>query len=419
MNHPILQRVEILFNQRRFKEAITELKNYLSQYPDDFYAAYYLSNAYLMDNQGKEARSIAQGLLEENPESSMVLFLLAQIDMLESRFDEAETKAETLIAKHPEDANNYTLLAKIKFQQRYLDKSMFYVNKALEIDAENVEAHNFRVLVAQQIGEDVSAQESIGEVLAMDPQNATSIANQGIQLLNQNKVSESLEKFKEALAIEPTNYLAQHGMKEALKSKNLLYRGFYQYQRAASKLSGNKLWFIIIGSYIGLQMLNRAAANTTGATQMILTILVIGIVSLFLLSWVINPLMNLYLFTNKYGRILLTEDDKTMAQATGLSLIFALTCIALHFLFPEMEWLLLAILFGGLMIPAGTHLLPQRSENRKKLKVFGIAILGIGLLGYFIALGGEGLLFRLSLFGLLGYQFYFNKVMIDDYARRY
>ena len=419
MKHPIIQRVEILFNQNRYPEAITELKNYLSQYPDDFLAAYYLASGYLMTNQGVEARGIAQGLFEQNPESNIVLFLLAQVDLLEDRKEEAEEKATQLIQLDPENDDNYLLLAKIKYKQRYLDKAMFNVNKALELNAENIEAHNFRVIIAQQTGATESANESIEEVMAMDPGNVTSMANQGLQLLNQGKVKLALDKFKEALSIEPTNYLAQHGMKEALKSRNPLYKLFYLYQRQISKLGGNKIWFVIIGSYIGLQVLNRAADNAEGLLKVVLTAIVIIIISLFLLSWIINPMMNLILFTNKYGLVLLTEKDKTMAKATGLSLIFALTCVLLHFFLPDQEWLILAILFGGLMIPAGTFLLPQREQNQKKLKYFGVGILIIGLIGYFCILVGVGTVFNLALLGLLGYQFYFNKVMIDDYARRF
>ena len=97
MNHPIVQRAEILLNQKRYRQAVDELSTYLASYPQDYVASYYLANAYLLNDQGKEARAIAEGLLNENPESTMVIYLLAQIDILEERYDEAERKALALI----------------------------------------------------------------------------------------------------------------------------------------------------------------------------------------------------------------------------------------------------------------------------------------------------------------------------------
>ena len=419
INHPIIQRVEILFRQKRYQDAINTLKDYLAQYPDDFYASYYLANAYLFTYKGKEARIIAQQLLVDNPESDQILYLLAQIDILEERNEEAESKARELIQRNAEDPDHYILLGRIKYRQRYLDDALSYIEQALELDAQNIEAHNLRILITQQIGASRAAQDSIDEILAIDPENPTTIANQGIQHLHQGKVNDALDEFKEALSIQPTNEIARYGMKEALKSKNIIYRLFSLYERNMAKLSGNKIWIFIIGSYIALQLINRAAENTEGISKLIFTVLTVTIVSLFLLTWVVNPLMNLVLFTNRYGKILLNDDEKKMAKMTGLSLSLAILFGILAAVFPATPIINLAILFAGLMIPSGTFLIPHRDNNRKKLRVFGLSIFIAGLIGFLLLYLNIPLIFYLALFGLLGYQFYFNKVIIDDYARRF
>jgi tetratricopeptide (TPR) repeat protein len=418
MMHAIHLRAETLIKQGRYEEAIKSLSAHLTQYSDDAFAKYLLAYSFLLTNKIKEGRPIAETLMAEDPEQNYVVRLLAEMDLAEDKYGDAETKANFLVTMDPGNADAYILLSRVKYLQRYYDVALKHIDRALELDADSDEALNLRIRITDMMGDYDEVKASLNELLNRNPENPTTLANLGMQQLNEGKVSEALETFSKALSLQPTNMLARHGMMEALKSRFFVYRLFFQYQKLMSKLSGKQAWLFIIGTYIGARVLGRIADQTNGTLQIIMNAVVIIIAITFFLSWVINPLMNLYLSMNKYGRLLLDEDDKKMGNLTGLSLLVSLTSLGL-FLFFGLDWAFMAmLLFLGLMIPTGTYLMPQTEEKQKKLKFFGISIFIFGLLGIVFS-KATGIFFLIAILGLLGYQFYFNRLMINSFSRKF
>ena len=419
MSSPISLKVDLLLKQNRAKEAITLLRNHLALHPDDIKSQLQLALALYLNHELRESREMAETLLAEHPMEFGIVNLLAELDISEEKLDDAEKKGKYLLDLDPENPHFHLLMARIKEGQRYYDTALRHLNKALELDPGHVDALNFKAVIASRIGDKVEVTESINELLSLDPENPTSIANHGLQLLQQGKVKDALVRFEEALSLQPSNPLARHGMQEALKSKFWIYRMFFSYKQFISKLSGNQAWLFIIGTYIGYRLLAKAAENAEGLLKTLLTILVIAIAATFLLSWVINPLMNLFLWTNKYGQILLDKEAKTMSKFTGISLLLSLIFIATYFILGNVGFLVAGAFFAGMMIPAGTFLLPTTEEKQKKLRTFALIILGLGVSGLILPAEAGNLLFWGAILGLLGYQFYFNRMMINDFSRKF
>lgn len=414
--HPTYIQAETLLRQGKTDEAIKRLQAHLAEFPEDDHAKYLLAWAYYLSNRLPEARTAAELLFAEDPEQPQLVNLLAEIDLAEDKYDDAESKAKFLISADPNSADPYILLARIKFLQRNYDAALLNTNKALELDAENKEALNLKVRVSDTLGHYAEAQRSIDDLLYLDPENPTTLANLGLQRLNDGKITEALEHFSQALSIQPTNMLARHGMMEALKSRFWIYRLFYHYQKLMSRLSAGNSWAIIIGTYLVARILGGMAEASQGKIQFILNALVILIAITFFLSWVINPLLNLVLSQNKYGKLLLDEREKKMAKLTGMSLLVAAVSFIAFFFTDSYRLLLTGLLFVGLMIPAGTFLNPDKEDRQVKLRNFGLGILISGLIA--IAFGG-GFFLIIAFLGLLGYQFYFNKMMISEFSRKF
>ncbi|MBK8505080.1 MAG: tetratricopeptide repeat protein [Saprospiraceae bacterium] len=416
MMHPLHFHVETLLRQGKTDEAIKRLQSHLGEYPEDEHAKYLLAFSYYLSNKLHEARTAAEVLFSSDPEQPHLISLLAEIDIAEDKYDDAESKAKFLIGLDPNFANAFVLLGRVKYLQGYYDVALQQISKALELDPENREALNLKVRLSDAIGQYDQARESINELLNLDPENPTTLANLGIQMLNEGKVTEALEIFSRALSIQPTNMLARHGMMEALKSRFWIYRLFYQYQKMMSRLSAKNSWMVIIGTYVFARILGGVADVSEGTLQSVLNALVILIAITFFLSWVINPLLNLVLSKNKYGKLLLDDREKKMANLTGISLLIAIICLIGYFVTAYYRLLLAGLLFIGLMIPAGTWLNPDKEDKQQKLRNFGGAILVAGMAA--IVFGG-GLFLVLSFLGLFGYQFYFNKMMISDFSRKF
>jgi len=417
MIHPIHLRAEQLLQLGRTDEAIRSLKVHLGDHPDDAFAKYLLAYGLLLGNNAKEARIATEELIREDPDKPHLLRLLVEIDIAEDKYLEAEQKAKFLLDMNPNAVESFILLGRIKFLQRYYDTALSLIDRALALDASNTEGLNLRVRITESMGEHGKARESIDELLQLNPEDPTTLANLGLQLINDGKVQEALDIFAQALSIQPTNSLARYGMKEALKSKFIIYRLFYHYNQMMAKLDSRRAWMVIIGTYIAARIVGQIAKNTSGIISTIMSVVVILVAVFFFMSWVINPLMNLYLSSNKYGRLLLDEDEKKMGRVTGVCLGIALLCLTLFWMLGSTSFLYTSFLFLSLMIPAGTFLNPDSAAKRFRLKLLFALILITGLLG--VTFPQVFYLLIFSVLSLIGYQLYYNKLMISEFSRKF
>lgn len=416
MMHPVHLQVETLLRHNKTEDAIRRLQTHLTEYPDDDHAKYLLAFAYYLSNRLPEARQAAEILHSSDPEQPHVVRLLTEIDIAEDQYSAAEAKANFLVSLDPDDADAYVLLGRVRYLQNYYDSALQHIDKALGLDAGHKEALNLKIRISDTVGNYDQARASIKELLHLDPENPTTLANHGIQLLNEGQVEEALRIFSQALSLQPTNMLARQGMMEALKSRFWIYRLFYHYERFMARLSGGNAWMVIIGTYVAARVIGGIADVSEGNLKWILNGAVILIALTFFLSWVVNPLMNLLLSQNKYGKLLLDLREKKMARLTGICLLLSLLSLVAFLVTGYYQALLGTLLFAGLMIPAGTHLNPPKEERQKKLRIFGLVILAVGLVGILIS---ESSIFLIAFLGLFVYQFYYNKLMISEFSRKF
>ncbi len=414
MRNPILLRVELLINQGRISDAETQVRSFLEDEPTDEYGRYLLAYTLYFQGKSKESEHITIQLQQDDPENPAYLALLAEINLKENELDAAEEKGNILLQMAPNEVQFYNLMSRIKFAQRYYDAALSYANNALGIDPENLEALNQKTLISGILGDKQSAKNTILEALEKNPDDPYTIANHANQLLKEGKVKESLDRFSQALNINPTNALARYGMQEAMKSKFWLYRLFYKYFDLMGRLTANGSWGFVIGTYALYQGLNYLS-RTNEALAPIATPLSYVLLAFFVLSWIINPLMNLYLMTNKYGRLLLEDDQKKMATYTGASLVIALVGFGLYFALGGDTYLMAGIFFVGMMIPLGSFLAPYDNAQKQKLTLFTIVILVIGVIGLLLQ---NTLLLTVGFIALFGYQIYLNSIAISSSARK-
>ena len=348
MHDNVYQRVEQLMSQRRFDEAILFLKNHLTDHPEDYTSIFLLSNVYLAKGDGAMAKTLIYQLNEISPDNPQLLQMLAEIDIQNELYADAEEKIQMLIQEYPNNPDLFAMLARMKFMQRNYDKSLFYAETALSLDPEHTSALNIRLTTSSLLGKSEISEATIAEALQQNPDSPGTIANQAMHMLRQGNVIDSLERSKYALSLDPNNELAKYVMAEAMKSKFWPYKLFFILQQKMALLSGNQAWLVIIGGYIGLRLLSRAAEKNP-SLQPFLYPLIFLVALLFLSTWILTPLMNAYLLTNKYGKYLLDVEDKKMAQFTIGTIAISLLCLLLYFLTNISVFFLAALLFSSIL----------------------------------------------------------------------
>ena len=414
MNHLILQRVQLLLSQGRIDEADKQIRALLEDDPRSELGRYMMAYILFYKGNSRDSEKILLQLQSEDPENTGYLSLLAEINLKEEEYDEAEEKTDRLLEMDPDEVQFHNLKSRLKFAQRYYDGALQFTNSALTIEPENLEALNQKALLAGILGDKNVANNAVLEALEQNPEDPFTIANHGHQLLAEGKVKEALERLSEALRLNPTNNLARYAMQEALKSRFWPYKMFYKYIHFMGRLTAKGSWTVIIGAYVIYQIILRIGQSNTALAPFLMPV-AYALLGFFLLSWVINPLMNLYLLTNTYGRLLLDSEEKKMAKLTGLSLVLAAICFCIWYFQGIEIFAFAAIFFVAMMIPLGSFLTPYNKKSKQKLIYFTGAIFLFGIMG--IALH-KMMLLNIAFIGIFFYQFAVNSMAISSSSRR-
>jgi hydroxyacylglutathione hydrolase len=94
-------------------------------------------------------------------------------------------------------------------EQGLLEEALFYVNKALAEEGENVEAQELKALLLNDLGRTQEALEAFDQVLATNPDQVQMLLGKGCSLMGLGRHEESLSLFDEVLQRHPQSSEAQ------------------------------------------------------------------------------------------------------------------------------------------------------------------------------------------------------------------
>ena len=414
MSSGLLERAQLLLNQGRFQDAENILKDYLELNAEDRNGRVMFLACLISLGKKEESQLMAEQLLSQYPDDIEVLKLATENDMSHEHYQLAESRAQHLIGLAPFLHSGYHLLSRIKIAQRNYDKALFYIEKALEIEPESVKSLNTKVMLTGFLQKG-KTQADIQQVLQLDPENPYTIANHALELLRNDDIGGALDRAKEALSIQPSNQIAKFAMSEALKSKFPPYKWFFKYKEKMAAMSEKGFWLFLIGIYFIYRILLSIARNNEAVAPFIFPIVGI-LVFLFISSWLFDPLMNLYLLLNPYGKYLLDQDDIKMAKFTGGSLGVGIILLTIGLLTNMSVIMICGGYFLLMMIPLGSFLNVNNPRNRKIMKFYILGLLGLGILGL-ILVSDDPLLLGLILIFI--YQWVITGMLIKENSAVY
>lgn len=408
-----VSRAELLIEQKRYKEAEKILKDLLTQDASNAYLLYLLAEIYLQQDKYKIAEETINHAIGISPDSPNLYYIKSRVYLLQNKHEESESSIIHCISLDPNDSDYLALYAHIKLAQKQFELALEIANKALEIEPENILALNTRSSALLKLKRADESFATIEGALREDPNNPYTHANYGWGLLEKGEHKKALEHFKESLKIDPANAYARSGMVEALKARYLPYKLFLQYTFWMSNKTSKMQWAIILGLYFGTRAL-RSIASTNPSLSPYLTPIIIALVAFAFSTWVMEPISNLFLRLNKYGKFLLNKKEKICSSAVGICLLILLSAIPLMFILRDGRYILVAFFGFAMMVPCSRML--SSSKYGPVLLIYTLAMAVVGMIGIAVCFNtGELLNPMTTIFGIgfLAFQLLANYILLQ------
>ncbi|AXG74583.1 hypothetical protein DVK85_10190 [Flavobacterium arcticum] len=346
----LLARARVLINQDRYDEAEKIIGELMSIHPNNDYLLYLLSEINLQKEDYVKAEELIDSAIALSPEESDHFYFKARLYLLKENKVEAERYIKEAIAIYPYEAAYFAFWAHIKLFNKEYEESLNIANQALAIDSTNIFALNTRSTALLKLGRKEESYNTVAEALNEDPNNAYTHANHGWGLLEKGDVKSALNHFSESLKNDPNSPHAQAGMIEALKARFMVYRWFLKYSFWIGNMTSKYQWLFILGFYFGTKLLRGIAKSNAALAPFLYPI--IGLLFIIAIStWIINPIGNLLLLLNPFGKHLLNKEEKISSYATGICLLTALLSGVSYYSIGNEGFITLAVVSFTMMIP--------------------------------------------------------------------
>lgn len=416
-----LERGQLLLAQGRYVQAETELREALAHDPQEPVAQALLAIALMNLDKLAPAREAAESAIALAPDWAYTHYVHGMVLLRRDQLAKAEEAAGVAISMDPHHADYFALTASIRYSRRAWARALEAAEEALRIDPEHEHAMNMRAQILLKLGRREEARDTMAMGLSQHPDAAHTHANQGWVLLESGDPAGALGHFEEALRLDPTLEWAREGVITALKARYRIYRVVLAFFSWMSRLTPAQQWGVLIAGYFGFRALRTTAQNAP-EWQPLLVPLGVLYAAFVLLTWVVDPLFNLVLRFNRYGRMVLSERELKGTTVFGGALALALGLTALFvglgpFVDAHARGTLMAaaIVSAAMLMPIAATLNVSHPESRARLGNY-TAVLGVVGAGYLLAqaLGLKigGLLLLIGVVAFLGFQVYANSLAI-------
>jgi tetratricopeptide (TPR) repeat protein len=386
--NPNFQRGLLLYQQGRYQQAETELRKGLALAPEHGTSHAFLALCLAEQQQFEKATEEAQLSIRYEPDSDFGYYALARVMSDRGYYEEAMAHANEAVRLDSSDPENFCLLASIAFSQRAWPAALEAADRGLQCNPEHVGCANLRAMALVKLGRGADAARTIEGALSKAPDNSLTHANKGWALLHESNHKEALEHFREALRLDPDNEWARQGVVQSLKARHFIYAWMLRYFLWMSRLSGRAQWGVIMGAYIGNRALTVVADSNPQIAPWIWPIKILYLIFV-VLTWTADPLFNLLLRLNRFGRLALSREQIVASNWLGATILFSLVCLGGFFLTRNPILELNAIIFGCLILPIAGIFKCWSGWPRWVMVLYTIALLITGEAAIFSRKGAD------------------------------
>lgn len=402
-----ISRAEVLLEQNRAQQAISELKQALQTDPDNAYAyALYARCHYRLD-QHKEGVEKIQKAISLEPDESYYFYLRGFGYYHLNNSIVAVTDLNQAIRLFPYNAEYFGLYAFIQIDERNYELALTKANEGLELDPENLTCLNARARALNKLKRNDEAIDTMQDALSSAPESDFTHVTIGFNHLERGKHKDAQQHFREALRLSPTLYSAKEGLKESLKSNFPPYRIILQLSFWLSEKGKNFRVGFTIGLYILFRILTSVANSYPAARFFIVPFIVLYFVY-FIFSWIGSSLANFMLLFHKDGKYIVDNWERYTAIAIVVCLVAGISIGVTAYIGAAPDSMILAgVALASICIPV------SRFEDGASIKLLSIkAIYSIALIVLGFAAALVILLFPLASVGPVLFGVFFVGLII-------
>lgn len=381
-----IQRAVMLIQQSRFELAEKELRQTLAQHPDDAYVHSLLAICYDKLNDYRRAKEAAHEGIHLAPASPFSFYAASIVSAGRNDYAQADQEIQQAIALDMTNASFFAHLAMIKIAQKQWVAAKAAAEEGLALDPEHVECTNFRAIAMVKLGDKIEAGAAIEHALQQDPEDAVSHANLGWSLLERGHPRQAMPHFREALRLQPNMEWARQGIVEAMKSHYFIYRIMLNWFLWIGRLQGRTQWLIILGGFLGYQVVAAIAAQNPALQPFLLPLIVVYI-AFVVLTWISGPLFNLILRFNQFGRLALSDEQVRTSNWVGACLALAVAMTVSFFVTGTFEFLIAAIASAFLMPVLATYYVSDPGWPRAAHALLALALFFVSGIVVFATIG--------------------------------
>lgn len=383
-----MERAGLLIGQDRFTMAEAELRQHLGGEPDDAVAHALLGFCLSRQEKHDEAEREARQAIGLGPDHPLTHYFLGEVLVQRNRFDEAMAAAEEAIRLNPEDADLHSLKGSVHLCRRQWPEALEAADRGLALDPEHVGCNNLRAMALTQLGRKDEAGRTIGAALEREPENALAHANRGWAYLHEASPAKALEHFREALRLDPTCEYSRAGIVEALKARNMIYGLMLRWFLWMGRLSGKAQWAVIIGLFVGARLLRSVGRSNPGLEPFVWPILIVYNLFCFM-TWFADPLFNLLLRLNPFGRLALSRDQIVASNWVGGALLGTVAGAAAWAITGQTLWGLAAGASLLMVMPIVGTFRCDKGWPRRSMAAVTVLIGGCGVAALVLALAAR------------------------------
>lgn len=216
-----------LLDSGSHQRAVREFEAALTVEPENNYARLLLVRALRELNRLKEARREVEVALGNNPDDADAHYMASYVA---PNFKTALPSIDTALRLSPQDASYHVHRAYILTRLGRFNDSLESAQRALELDPDSADAHRqFAATLLDEAGKDgliagkvglsrakrEEATNHVAAALRLEPENPHSHSVEARLQLSDQEYETSVEKWQEALRLDPTSEYARYHLRQA------------------------------------------------------------------------------------------------------------------------------------------------------------------------------------------------------------